>query len=300
MTAKIALTAGNDRYRNIGNALNLIEDEIDLTGKSDIVIKVNFVNTRIQVASTHVEGVKALLDFLRKRYDGKITIAEFSLQVPARDAYENFGYMDLLKDYDVDMVDLADDDSEIFHLYDSRLQQMDIHYSKRMLNNDYLISIGPPKTHDIVIVTHSIKNIVMGGPVKYADKVRIHQGPVAANLDLYLMATRNLPDLAVIDGFTAMEGDGPIFGEAVDWRIAVAGCDPVAADCFTTDLMGFSPEEIGYLYYLARKGYGNGSIEDMEIFGENPDDHRRQFKPHPGYRRQKQWADERVNKIIGL
>ena len=300
MKTKIALTSGNDRFRNIESALKLIEGDIDLTSKSDILIKVNFVNTRIQAASTHVDGVKILLDFIRKRYDRKVTIVEFSLQVPARQAYENFGYMDLLKDYDVDMVDLVDDDWQVFHLYDSRLQQMDIRYSKRMLTSDYLISIGPPKTHDIVITTNSIKNIAMGGPVRYEDKVRIHQGPVAANLDIYLMAAKNRPDLSIIDGFTAMEGDGPIFGESFDWKIAIAGCDAVATDSFTTDLMGFPPEDIGYLYYLARKGYGNGNIEEMEILGENPDNHRRQFKPHPGYERQRQWADERVNKILGI
>jgi uncharacterized protein (DUF362 family) len=300
MTTKIALTAGDNRSRNIEKALELIEGEIDLTGKSDVLIKVNFVNTRIQAASTHVDGVKTLLDFIRKRYDGKVTIVEFSLQAPARDAFENFGYMELLNDYDVEIVDLANDDYEVFQLYDSGLRQMEIRYSKRMLTSDYLISIGPPKTHDIVITTNSVKNIVMGGPVRYQDKVRIHQGPVAANLDLYLMGTKNLPDLSIIDGYTAMEGDGPIFGEAFDWKIAVAGCDAVAVDSFTTDLMGFPPEEIGYLYYLAAKGYGNGDIKSMEILGENPADHRRQFKPHPGYERQRRWADERVNKLLGL
>ena len=59
MDTKIALTSGNDRSRNIESALKLIEGDIDLTGKSDILIKVNFVNTRIQAASTHVDGEKS-------------------------------------------------------------------------------------------------------------------------------------------------------------------------------------------------------------------------------------------------
>jgi hypothetical protein len=42
----------------------------------DILIKVNFVSTTRQLATTHVEGVRALLDFLRPRYDGNCGLPE--------------------------------------------------------------------------------------------------------------------------------------------------------------------------------------------------------------------------------
>ena len=68
MKPKVALTAGDSRHDNIRKALDLINEDIDLTGKSDVFIKVNFVDVNNQVAATHVDGIRALLEFLRERY----------------------------------------------------------------------------------------------------------------------------------------------------------------------------------------------------------------------------------------
>ena len=65
-------------------------------------------------------------------------------------------------------------------------------------------------------------------------------------------------------------------------------------------MMGFSPENVGYLHYLAEKGYGINDLTHMELLGEHPELYRKQFKPHSWYEWQQKWADERVNKIIGL
>ncbi|RPH68925.1 DUF362 domain-containing protein [bacterium] len=301
MKTKVALTTGNNRSENIRNAINLIEKDIDLSGRSNVFIKVNFVDTEIQAAATHAESVRVLLEILRKRYNGKITIGESCIQGPVIQAFQHFGYLDMLKEYKVDILDMKEGEWEILHLYNSEFKRMDIHYSKQMLESDYLISICPPKTHDQVIVTLSIKNVVMGGPShKYDDKIKIHQGPQVMNLDLYLMAIEHLPELSIIDGYVGMEGDGPVLGDPFEWKIAVAGCNAVTVDSFTSSLMGFAPQGVGYLYYLAQKGYGTGDLSKMQILGEKPESHLRQFNPHPQYERQKKWPDERVNKILGV
>jgi uncharacterized protein (DUF362 family) len=300
MKQKVAFNAGRSRSQNIESNLRLIENDIDLKGKSDVLIKVNFVNTEIQAAATHVDGVRALLRFLRERYTEKITIGEAALG-PASRGFENFGYIDLIKEFNVELVDLNQGRWEIIQLYDSELRPMNIHFSSRILESEYLIAIGPPKTHDSVVVTLSVKNIVMGGvSYTHSDKGKIHQGPQVMNLNLYLMATKKLPDLSIIDGFTAMEGDGPEYGDKVDWGISVASCDAVAADSFVTGLMGFNISDIGYLWYLGKKRFGETNTGQMEILGDNPDKYRRQFKPHSTIARQKQWRDERVNKMLNL
>ncbi|MBN2240753.1 MAG: DUF362 domain-containing protein [Dehalococcoidales bacterium] len=301
MKPKVAFTAGDSRYENIGKALDLLKDDIDLTGKKDVFIKVNFVDLENEVAVTHVDGVRALLEFLRERYTGKISIGESTERESAMYGFRHFGYLDVLKEHNVNIVDLREDEWEILHLYNSEFQPMDIHYSKTMLECDYLISIGPPKTHDSATVTMSIKNITMGAVSHpHDDKHKIHQGPPVMNLDLYLMAIEHLPELAIIDGMVGMEGNGPVAGDPVDWGIAIASRDAVAADSLGSSLMGFPPETVGYLYYLAQKGYGVGDLEQMEIVGDNPDKYRKHFKPHPWYDWQQKWADEQVNKIIGL
>jgi uncharacterized protein (DUF362 family) len=52
------------------------------------------------------------------------------------------------------------------------------------------------------------------------------------------LARRLHPDLAVIDGFTGMEGNGPTLGTPVDHRVCVVSRDWLAADSVGIELMG--------------------------------------------------------------
>jgi uncharacterized protein (DUF362 family) len=300
MKSKVALTRGGNRSENISAALQLIRDDIDLGGKSDLFIKVNFVSTTNQLAATHVDGVRSLLRFLRERYDRKITIGESTLG-SAHDGFEQYGYLDLVKEFDVELVDLNEGEWKLVDLYDSALQPMKLHYSRRVIDSDYRIAIGPSKTHDTVGVTLSIKNLAMGGlSYPHGDKSSMHQGYPYMNLNLLLLTGWYPPHLSIIDGFSGMEGEGPCDGEAVDWGMALASCDPVAADCLAAQLMGFDISDIGYLWYCREKGLGAGDMSEMDILGENPEDWRRDFRPHSTFQEQKRWRDERIEKMLNI
>ncbi|MFC2038413.1 DUF362 domain-containing protein, partial [Chloroflexota bacterium] len=253
-----------------------------------------------QLAATHVESVRTLLKFIRERYTGKITIGESTLG-PASRGFENFGYQGLIKEFGVEFEDINEGEWEILDLYDSELNPMKVHFSKHLIESDYLISITPSKTHDMVVATLSIKNVIMGGvSFNHNDKQKIHQGYPVMNYNLYLMASKCLPDLSVIDGYLGMEGEGPGDGDPVEWGIAAASCDAVAADCLVAGMMGFDINDIGYFWYLQKMGYGAGDTGQMNIIGENPDKYRRKFKPHSTYTAQKGWRDDRINKLLDL
>ena len=132
------------------------------------------------------------------------------------------------------------------------------------------------------------------------DKRKMHQGFPVHNLNLYLLAEAYPPHLSVIDGFTGMDGAGPETGAPVDWGIAVASEDPVAADCLTAHLMGFDVADIGYLWYCKEKGLGAGDIAGMEILGSEPGDCIHKFRPHPTFEAQRAWRDERVSRLLGI
>jgi len=95
------------------------------------------------------------------------------------------------------------------------------------------------------------------------------------------------PDLVVLDGFVCMEGDGPIDGTPVDLRVAIASADPLKADGVGARLMGFEPEEIGYLYYLHEKGMGDYSLNGL--IGDNLNSVKKVFIRHGTYDLQKDW-----------
>ncbi len=300
MKPKVALTRTGSRSQNIDAALRLLGEDIDLDGKSRLFIKVNFVSVKNQLAATHVDAVRSLLKFIREGYKGKITIGESTLG-PAQDGFKRFGYLDLVKEYDVELVDLNEGEWELVDLYDSAFEPMTLHYSRQLIESDYLIAIGPSKTHDTVGVTLSIKNLAMGAlSYPHGDKVRMHQGYPVINLNLYLLNRLCSPHLSIIDGFTGMEGEGPGDGDSVDWGTAIASVDPVAADCLAAQLMGFSISDIGYLWYCQEKGLGTGAMGEMSILGEDPENCRRDFRPHSTFQEQKHWRDDRIDKILGI
>jgi len=99
--------------------------------------------------------------------------------------------------------------------------------------------------------------------------------------------------LAVIDGWEGMEGNGPIGGDAVDTRVAIASTDAVAADVVGVAVMGFDPAEIGYLQYASGaygfEALGEGDLKNIKIVGGRLEDVKRSFKPHASYERQRKW-----------
>ncbi len=338
--ATIGLIQGNDRYDNLRAVLNLIADEITFEGCRQVLIKPNFVSQR-QLAATHNDAMRAVLDFVRARYAGPLVIAEGAALVNTWESFAHFGYETLVAPYNVTLVDLNADDTVTVQVYDRHWKPRMLRLARTVVESDLRISVGPPKTHDTGIVTLSIKNMVMGSLINplvaarapsrpeslavldkltpqwlrfsaladwfmarmaennLSDKFAMHQGYPVFNLNMAMLAPWVWPHIAVIDGFEAMEGPGPTKGDPVDWRVALAGTDALAVDAFTAHLMGFDPNEIGYLHYCQRLGLGVADLATITTLGNvQPETVRRHFKPHPGYRRQLKWRFEAANRLL--
>jgi uncharacterized protein (DUF362 family) len=160
------------------------------------------------------------------------------------------------------------------------------------------------KTHNLAVATLSLKNIVFGAPVKdigfrldkntkpgtKSDKPTIHgSGARGINYNLYSLASRVHPHLAVIDGFEGMEGNGPRLGTPVDHRVCVASTDWFAADRVGVELMGIDFGIVGYLNYCAQTGLGEPDLNKIEIVGEKISDHIKKYKLHENIEQQLIW-----------
>lgn len=298
--ARVALVKGENRYGNIKRALEMIKEDIhnDIQGKKSILLKPNLVSSYNQLAATHVDTIRATLDFIGHFTDQQITIGEGSAYDTST-AFKNFKYNQLHDKYNIRLVDLNNDSYREISAFDRNLNPIKFEVSKTVLDSDYIISAAMLKTHDCVIATMSIKNMVVGSLV-HGNKSKVHQGYPAMNLNLYKLSKYVWPKLSVIDGFAAMEGNGPESGEQVDMKIAIASNDPLAADTVGAYIMGFDPDEIGYLHYLNTTGFGEGHLERIEIIGENIKNVRKKFKPHSSYQAQRQWkvSEDLLTKLL--
>ncbi len=69
----MALIQGDDRRKNVYNALMAIDKELQpkLKTRKYVVIKPNFVNTVNQLAASHVDAMRGILDYLSERFKGR-------------------------------------------------------------------------------------------------------------------------------------------------------------------------------------------------------------------------------------
>jgi len=293
---RVSLVHGENRKENIKNAVGLLSKEIKATleNKDIILIKPNFVSTKIELAATNKDAVNGFLEFLKENdllRNRKIIIAEGAALGETEDGFKNFGYYDLKKDYKIEFLDLNKTDSYKIEIFDRNLNLIKINCAKIMIKdlnkNIFYVSICPPKTHDTVIVTLSIKNIIVGSLQN--DKEKIHQSIKAINLTLAKIYKDYIrPDLSIIDGFVGMEGDGPVDGEPVEMKIALAGLNPIYVDSLMTYLMGIDPLSVGYLYYL---GIKKDFLKDLEIVREDLEKYKRKFKLHRTANYQFKWRN---------
>ena len=294
----VSLAKAATRYQTVTKALELVEQDVasSLQAKKKIVVKPNLVSSSNQLCATHADTVKATIDFLRRLTSTPIVIAEGSAS-NTKTCYRNYGYQPLAKEYGIELIDLNEDDSVETKVYDCNFKEITIHLAKTMVDADYRVSLAIPKTHDCLIITLSLKNVVVGSAQH--DKQLLHQGYPAMNLNMYKVVKQIPPSLAVIDGWTGMEGNGPVGGTPVEMGLALASTDFVAADTVATYLMGFDPAEVGYLTY-ARGRLGVGDLTQIEVKGENLELLRRKFKPHRDYQEQKRWhiPPEKLAKLL--
>jgi uncharacterized protein (DUF362 family) len=97
------------------------------------------------------------------------------------------------------------------------------------------------------------------------------------------------PDLAVIDGFEGMEGNGPVGGTPVEHRVCVVSQDWLAADRVGVELMGIDFAKVGYLNYCAQAGLGEADLRRITILGEPIARHVRSYKLHDNLDQQLIW-----------
>ncbi len=285
---KVALVKGDERKANIRKALELIADDIDIKGRRP-VIKVNFVSTYTPLSATHIDSVRAIVEFLRDRGENAIVVAEGATMGTTSRGFKEYGYLDLAKEYDLELVDLNEPDSwKMVYVIHPDMKPHPLKLAQTMVDpNNYIISATRIKSHLMVGATLTAKNVIMGS-IMIMDKGRMHPSEAGIRMldyNLFNVMQHLHIDLGVLDGFEGMEGNGPITGEPVDHRVALAGTDYVAVDRVGTEVMGADFDNIRYLNYLWDFGFGEGDLNEIEVIGETIESCRKQYKMAPRFLR---------------
>jgi uncharacterized protein (DUF362 family) len=301
----VSLASGESRRKNICDSLVAIEDRIlpVLRTKKYVVIKPNIVNTVNQLASTHVDALHGVLDFLGPRFKGPVVIAESSAGFTT-EGYDHFRYHDVVAEHkplQVSLVDLNEEGKYQTHaILDGDLHVVPVRLAARLMDPDaFIICSALMKTHNTVVATLSIKNMALGAPLhsprkekqRWSDKRIYHGGVRQTHVDITLTAQKLQPfwGATVIDGYEGMEGNGPNGGERVPSRVAIASTDYVAADRVGIEAMGIDASWVGYLGFCAQSGLGQNDLAKIDIRGAKLAEVARKYRVHPDIQRELRW-----------
>ncbi len=299
------------RNDDIGYAL---EKSIDLIGgiktvtahKEQIMLKPNLVSSA-QRATTKPEVIKALAQLMKSA--GKdVLIGEGSAAAPGfnvkmteqgpvvcrtkkreildnmqQHVFDKLGYTDLAKSMGIPLINLHSGEmSEVKVPNGFVFDKIRLHRS--LTDVDLLCSVPMMKTHGLAQVTLGMKNLIglYPGTEYYAVRGLMHDlasrveesGTAVGIVD---MVRANKLGLVVVDGSTAMEGQGPSFGPLVKMDLIIAGTNPLATDIVAASIMGFEPNEVPTFIWANKAGMKPTKLDEIEVRGEKPDTVRRQF-----------------------
>lgn len=168
----VSLVKGEERRKNVTEALLAVDREIRpaLKRKKYVAIKVNNVSVNNQLAATHVDAIRGILDYLEPRFKGPVVIVESSMG-DSMEGFAFYKYAQVIPEYkrfNIRLIDLnREAKNEVFGIVDHNIRPIAIRLAARLLDPDaYIISSAMLKTHDNVVATMTVKNMAMGAPLR--------------------------------------------------------------------------------------------------------------------------------------
>ena len=293
---------------NIGAA---VEEAIELLGgiknvsknKNRIMLKPNLVAPNPAI-TTKPEVIKALAQLILK--EGKeVSIGEGSAASPGFNmegtetfrtkkstildpmqqyVFDQLGYTELAKSLNIPLINLHSGEMVEVKVPNGFIfDKISVH--KSLTNIDMLVSVPMMKTHVLATVTLGMKNLIglYPGTVYCSVRACLHDTGAEKNspgvaYEILDMVKACTPGLVVIDGSTAMEGNGPSAGELVKTNLIIAGTNPLATDMVAAHIMGFHKSEVPTFTCAIQAGMKPTKLAEIEIRGELLENVQQNFK----------------------
>ncbi|RMF95617.1 MAG: DUF362 domain-containing protein [Candidatus Schekmanbacteria bacterium] len=254
-------------YKNVGDnekELDLFLEEISKNAllhnmQDTVIIKPNlctFASVESGIISD-IKFIKKLIWLIKsKNQNANIKIVETdSFDRKASDVYKELGYERLAEEEGVELLNLTEMDSFPVVV---RGIPYEINVPAIFFDDIFFISVGNLKTHDYQKITCIFKNQFGCIPDALKEKYHPYLDEVLTFLDGIIK-----PDLSIIDGRIALEGNGPVDGEPVKCGIMIAGSDSLEVDTLCAKIAGFNPKKIPYLRYAYKKR--NFNPDDVKL-----------------------------------
>lgn len=243
----------NSMKQAITESLNLIDYSFSKQIRN-VVIKPNmcYYWDYSTGQTTDPKFVAALIELLREKISPEIDISIVESDASAmkcKYAFKFLGYEKLSDDYNVKLVNLSEDKSDIVKIRAGD-QPFNLMVPLTIRNADLKINIPKIKyTMEKIKITCALKNIYGCNP--YPKKFKFH--PKLGETIVALNKAMKF-DLCLIDGNIVAGTQARRIG------LVMASRDPVAIDTAAAIIAGVNPKSIGYLQLARREGLGSTSF----------------------------------------
>ncbi|TDO94867.1 uncharacterized protein (DUF362 family) [Halanaerobium saccharolyticum] len=261
---QIIINYGDQGKEMVKELLQRIKIEEELQPDDLIALKPNLINaTKSEKgATTDPEIVKGIIEYLQDKDFNNLMIIEGSwVGADTDNAFEICGYNKLARDYEIPLYNLKND-----NFSRKSYQGLEIEIAQKALQADYLINLPVLKGHCQTNITCALKNLK--GCISDSEKRKFHrQGlhqPIAYLNKLLKQG------LIIVDGIYG-DLDFEEGGNPVKMNRIIAAQDPVLADSYAAELLGYSTAEVEYIEIAAQIGVGSKDLSGAEIIELNQD-----------------------------
>jgi len=227
-----------------------------------------------EAATTDLRVLEAVVSLVKDAGAGEIMVGENPAIALASDVLEANGLGDMVRGYGAKIVYL-DQEPHVNVTVPGADVMHKVDFPKCVLDADRYISLPKMKTHAMTLVTLGIKNS-LGLLPEHEKKGRLHHEALHQKLVDIMRVKR--PDLVILDGLFAGEGQGPTFVEPIPFNLIMASTDTVALDAVGSAIMGFDPLEITTTRIADTAGLGTADLKNISVAGRQIDEVRRPFK----------------------
>ena len=260
--------------------IDKLEKGIDLLGGwrqfiapgMKVLLKVNLIGPKPpdSAAITHAEFVRALTRILKDHHCdvwiGDSSGGAIAGIAPTARSLVTSGLQEVAESEGAVIMNF---DKEGVVQVKSSIDTKPMYLARPLFEADLVINLPKLKTHSASIFTGAVKNLY--GCIPGLRKAKYHRlapnqfalGQVIADIH----AAVNV-GLHVMDGITAMQGDGPTAGKVYPAEKILLSTDPLALDTATASMVGLSIDDIPILVSARQRGLGEASLSKIKILGD--------------------------------
>ena len=252
-----------DLKKDLYKSLEFVKWKDHIKKDSVVFLKPNFTFPHYKEGiTTSPHLLKSLLEILKDRSD-TIILGESdggNHSFTADDAFIGHNMHEICKETGVELVNLSKLPSK---MVEGEIQGKNVRVELPQLlleDIDCFISVPVLKVHVMTNVTLSMKNL-WGC---YPDTMRgLHHKDLSRKLTLITKAL-NL-NLVVMDGIYALDGHGPMYGEAKKRDLLLSSNNPVVIDSLGAAVMGIPIKKVQHILTAKKEGLGTINLENVKF-----------------------------------